>query len=97
MDAHGRVHARTLARRAALGGAAAPVPPWERRRARPGGVIPVAELVTRAAAKRAQRARRSAEGTEGNVSIPGAQRSCVSLRADWFCAAAQRGSASGSR
>ena len=37
------------------------------------------------------------EGTEGNVSIPSAQRSCVSLRANWFCAAGERGSASGSR
>jgi hypothetical protein len=65
MDAHGRVHARTLARRAAQGGAAALVPPGKGV----GGVLGVlyqsAELVTCAAAKRTQRARRSAEGTEG--------------------------------
>ena len=97
MDAHGRVHARTLARRAALGGAAALVPPGKGV----GGVLGVlyqsAELVTCAAAKRTQRARRSAEGTEGSMSIPGAQRSCVSLRANWFCAAGERGSAGDSR
>jgi hypothetical protein len=51
MDAHGRVHARTLARRATLGGAAALVPPGKGV----GGVLGVlyqsAELVTRAARK----------------------------------------------
>jgi hypothetical protein len=31
------------------------------------------------------------------VSIPGAQWSCVSLRANWFCVAGERGSAGGSR
>jgi hypothetical protein len=65
MDAHGRVHARTLARRAALGGAAALVPPGKGVGGRPGGVIPVRRTGDMRRRKRTQRARRSAEGTEG--------------------------------
>ena len=62
------------------------------------GVIPVRRTRdTRRAQKRTQRARRSAEGTEGNVSIPGAQRSCVSLRANCFCTAGERGNGHGCR
>ena len=58
MDAHGRVHARTLARRAALGGAAALVPPGKGVRGVLGVLYQSAELVTCAAAKRTQRAHR---------------------------------------
>ena len=83
--------------RAALVGVAAPVPTWERRRGRPGGVIPVRRTGDMRRRKADTEGTKKRRGHRGKVSIPGAQRSCVSLRANWFCAAGERGSAGDSR